>query len=103
MKQTVVEIRAQNERPLNAISLKNAVLCADCDVVSDSPHDNCRVCGSCSLFNLSRILGGTLPAKRTRLVSASRPIASLPQPVLIFPGRQRVLSVPQRRRRFKSS
>jgi hypothetical protein len=44
-------------RPLNAVALQNAVLCAECDVVSDSPHDICMVCGSRSLINISRMLG----------------------------------------------
>jgi bifunctional non-homologous end joining protein LigD len=26
---------------LNAVALQNAVLCAECEVVSDSPHDTC--------------------------------------------------------------
>jgi hypothetical protein len=53
---------------VNAVCLQEAVLCADCEVISDSPHDFCRVCGSHSLFSLSRVLGGPLPAQRTRLV-----------------------------------
>jgi hypothetical protein len=32
-------------RSLNAVALQNAVLCAECDVVSDSPHDRFLVCG----------------------------------------------------------
>ena len=46
-------------RCLNAVALQNAVLCAECDVVSDSPHDTCLVCGSRSLFNIARMFGGT--------------------------------------------
>jgi hypothetical protein len=53
---------------VNAVCLQKAVLCADCEVISDSPHDFCCVCGSHSLFGLSRVLGGPLPAQRTRLV-----------------------------------
>ena len=53
---------------LNTISLRNAVLCADCEMVSDSTHDVCRVCGSRSLLSLSVVLGGPLPARRTQLV-----------------------------------
>jgi hypothetical protein len=45
-------------RPLNAVALHYAVLCAECDVVSDSPHDICMVCGSRSLVNICKILGG---------------------------------------------
>src|SRR6202041_335436 len=65
MKGSVVNICSEKDRPLNSISLQNAVLCADCDVVSDSPHDHCLVCGSRSLLNISRLLGGTMPGRRT--------------------------------------
>jgi hypothetical protein len=94
MKSSVIDIGAERNRQLNAISLRNAVLCADCDVVSDSPHDQCLVCGSRSLFNISRALGGMLPSKRATLIdTASRPVAS-PRPVLTFPRRARVRRAP---------
>ena len=50
----------QRSRVLNAVPLQNAVLCAECDVVSDSPHATCLVCGSPSLFNIARMFGGKL-------------------------------------------
>lgn len=53
---------------LNAIALQNAVLCAEYDVVSDSPHDVCTVCGSRSLFNIARVFGGKLPKEQASLV-----------------------------------
>ena len=59
--------------PLNAVPLQNAVLCADCDVVSNSPHDRCMVCGSRSLINISRMLGGTLPRNRATLIETVTP------------------------------
>jgi hypothetical protein len=60
-----------SEKPdVNAICLQNAVLCAECEVISDSPHDTCRVCGSHSLLSMSRVLGGTLPVQRAQLVEA---------------------------------
>ena len=75
MKGSVVNMRAEEFRPLNSISLQNAVLCAECDFVSDSPHDHCLVCGSRSLFNISRLLGGLLPNQRATLIdSVSRPL-----------------------------
>lgn len=55
---------------VNAVYLQNAVLCADCEVISDSPHDICRVCGSRSLLSMSRVLGGMLPAQRAQVVEA---------------------------------
>ena len=62
------ESSAPQARIVNAVALRNAVLCAECDVVSDSPHDTCLVCGSRSLFNIARMFGGNLPKVRARLV-----------------------------------
>jgi hypothetical protein len=93
MNGSVVNMRAEEFRPLNSISLQNAVLCADCDVVSDSPHDHCLVCGSRSLFNISRLLGGMLPGQRATLIdSASRP--SIPH--------KRMLKFPRSPKAFNS-
>jgi len=82
MESLVVEIGARKDRVLNAISLQNAVLCAECDNLSDSPHDQCLVCGSRSLFNISRVLGGRLPSQRAKLVDVAPPPAMAP--VLTF-------------------
>ncbi len=54
---------SKRKQDLNAIPLVNAVLCADCETISDSPHDECSVCGSKSLFNLRRVLDGSLVHK----------------------------------------
>jgi hypothetical protein len=67
---------------INAICLQNAVFCADCEVISDSPHETCRVCGSRSLLSLSCVLGGALPVQRAQLVDTwdsnyQRPAISL--------------------------
>ena len=75
----------QRNRVLNAVPLHNAVLCAECDVVSDSPHDVCMVCGSHSLFNIARLFGGKLPKKRASLVVAE-PAKISREVVLAFPG-----------------
>jgi hypothetical protein len=84
--------QADKGRPLNSISLQNAVLCADCDVVSDSPHDHCLVCGSRSLFNISRLLGGMLPSQRARLVDPASRLFGLPKLILKFPETPKVLT-----------
>jgi hypothetical protein len=60
---------ATEKTEVNAICLQNEVLCADCEVISDSAHDTCLVCGSHSLLSLSRVLG-TLPVQRAQLVDA---------------------------------
>jgi hypothetical protein len=75
-------------RCLNAIALQNAVLCAECDVVSDSPHDTCLVCGSRSLFNIARRFGGNLPRIRTALVP-SETMEVRHDVVLSFPTQHR--------------
>jgi len=96
MRGSVVEMRVERTLRLNAVSLKSAVLCADCDVVSDSPHDYCLVCGSRSLFNIARLLGGMLPRERAKIIDRQVAPASLPASVLTFPRSQRA---PSRRHR----
>jgi hypothetical protein len=76
-------------QPLNAVSLQHAVLCAECDVVSDSPHDVCMVCGSRSLVNICRILGGKMPKTRAELLKPE-PVKINREMVLHFPKPHRV-------------
>jgi len=78
----------ERTRVLNAVPLQNAVLCAECDVVSDSPHDVCMVCGSHSLFNVARVFGGNLPKKRTTLIT-QQPAEAPRETVLVFPKTHR--------------
>jgi hypothetical protein len=81
----MVESAPERARVLNAVALQNAVLCAECDVVSDSPHDVCLVCGSHSLFNVARVFGGNLPKKRATLIT-QQPVEALPREVVLaFP------------------
>ena len=79
----------QSARVVNAVPLQNAVLCAECDVVSDSPNDICLVCGSRSLFNVARFFGGILPAKRASLIVQKGEACSR-QVLLQFPKPHRV-------------
>jgi hypothetical protein len=70
---------------LNAITLENAALCAECDVVSDSPHDTCLVCGSRSLFNIARMFGDKFPQERASF-TARQPVGiAKHEVVLAFP------------------
>ena len=80
----------ERRRVLNAVPLQNAVLCAECDVVSDSPQDTCLVCGSHSLFNVARVFGGNLPKKRTLLIAEQPAEAPQREVVLMFPKPHRV-------------
>lgn len=77
-------------RVLNAVPLQNAVLCAECDVVSDSPHDVCMVCGSRSLFNIARVFGGRLPNKCASLIAREEFEISSREVVLSFPKPHRL-------------
>lgn len=43
-----------------AVSLQNAVLCIDCESVTNNRNDECPVCGGHSLLTLAGLLGGTL-------------------------------------------
>jgi hypothetical protein len=85
MRALVVKSAPERGRVLNAVALQNAVLCAECDVVSDSPHDQCLVCGSRSLFNISRMFGGSLPKKRATLIAREGEEITQPAVVLTFP------------------
>src|SRR5216683_7125690 len=90
MKGAYVDGTSQVGRGLNAVALQNAVLCAECDVVSDSPHDRCLVCGSRSLFNIARLLGGTLPGDRATLLRPAILEPGQPELVLSFARAHRV-------------
>jgi len=90
MKGSDVEGVPERGRVLNAVALQNAVLCAECDVVSDSPHDQCLVCGSRSLFNIARVFGGSLPKERVNLIRPSLREPAPPEVVLTFSRTHRV-------------
>ena len=49
---------------LRTVPLLNAVFCAGCETISNSPHDACVVCGSRSLIPLFRMLEGTLRTQK---------------------------------------
>jgi hypothetical protein len=49
----------------NLISMQNAMLCIDCEVISASSNDKCPFCSSRSLFSLFRLLGGSLSDGKT--------------------------------------
>lgn len=51
------------KRSFESVPLQDAVLCSNCEVVSNGVQDKCPVCGSNSLVSLVRMLGGTLQGK----------------------------------------
>src|ERR1700685_186611 len=85
MKDLGVESVPEKGRVLNTVALQNAVLCAECDVVSDSPHDTCLVCGSRSLVNIARIFGGKIPKERAILIAQESIEIVKQEVVLPFP------------------
>ena len=44
----------------NIVSLQKAMLCANCEAISDGCNGHCVACGSQALLNLSRLLGGAI-------------------------------------------
>ena len=100
MPDSAVEIGGDRGPTLNAIRLTSAVLCVECDVVSDSPHDYCLVCGSRSLFNIGRLLGG-MPQNRAKVIETHAPAASSAT-VLALPIRNRP-PLRRHRKRFRAS
>jgi hypothetical protein len=65
-----MEAKQNPEATLNTVNLLNAVLCADCEVISDSDGEVCAVCGSRSLLSLGRVLGGSIGEERAVLLPA---------------------------------
>ena len=47
----------------NLVRLQNAVLCANCEVISEANNGHCAACDSEALLTLSRILGGPVGAE----------------------------------------
>jgi hypothetical protein len=90
MKGSQVDGASQAGRKLNAVALHNAVFCAECEVVSDSPYDRCLVCGSRSLFNIARMFGGNLPKDRARLITPEVAEMTAHEIVLTFPSPRRL-------------
>jgi hypothetical protein len=44
----------------NLVHLQKAVLCANCEIISEGRNGHCAGCGSQSLLYLSTVLGGTI-------------------------------------------
>jgi hypothetical protein len=88
----------RNSPGLNSVHLVNAVLCADCEVISDSAGDTCQVCGSRSLMSLGRVLGGSIEGKRAVLIHVDQTQLRNMFTVLVNPD---AASVVQSRRKRK--
>ena len=62
----------------NLICLRKAVLCANCDVISDGANGHCVACGSQALLSLSRLLGGAIDAEMSLPLGMSSSFAAEP-------------------------
>jgi hypothetical protein len=82
---------------LTSVPLLEAVLCADCEIISNSAGEACEICGSHSLLSLGRLLGGCIEGERAALVDGDQNPAHNGFTVLVNPGAAEVLQ--QRRRR----
>jgi len=68
----------------NLIRLERAVLCANCEVISETKNGRCAACGSQAILGLCRVLGGSLGSEMTFEFAASAPIASDAFPVALL-------------------
>lgn len=46
----------------NLVCLQRAVLCANCEVISEGKNGHCAACGSQALLSLGKLLGGSVGA-----------------------------------------
>ncbi len=55
-------------RDLQFLTLQSAVLCVDCEVITESHDGQCRICGGRALLSLARVLGGPIGPERAVLL-----------------------------------
>jgi hypothetical protein len=55
-----------NRSGTDALALWNAVICVDCEVISNTPGDECPACKNRSVVGLARMLGGSLLAHKVQ-------------------------------------
>jgi hypothetical protein len=82
---------------LSSLPLLEAVLCADCEIISNSAGERCEICGSPSLLSLGRVLGGRVEGERAVLVHVDPDQQHTGFTVLVNPVASTILQ--QRRRR----
>jgi hypothetical protein len=84
------------EPVLNSVPLLEAVLCADCEIISNSGGESCEVCGSRSLLSLGRVLGGCIEGERATLVDVDPSRFRNGFTVLVNPDAANVLQLRRR-------
>src|ERR1700746_339160 len=61
----------------NLVCLQKAVLCANCEVISEGLRGRCTACGSEALLSLNRLLGGSADSESSFELAA---LSSSPHP-----------------------
>ena len=56
---------------LNFVPLQSAVLCADCEMITENRGGACRICGGKALLSMARVLGGPIEGDRATLLDAA--------------------------------
>jgi len=85
---------------LSSVPLVEAVLCADCEVISNSGGETCEICGSRSLLSVGRVLGGCIEGERAILVDPNPDHLRSGFTVLVNPSAS--LTLRRRRRSSKA-
>jgi putative methionine-R-sulfoxide reductase with GAF domain len=57
--------RSLTATDVNFVSLRSAVFCVQCELLSENNTPRCLACGSGAVLSLSRVLGGSLRGQRT--------------------------------------
>lgn len=83
---------------LSSLPLLEAVLCADCEIISNSSGECCAICGSRSLLSLGRVLGGNIEGQRAALVQVDPDQRRNGFTVLVNPAATTTLQQLRRRR-----
>ena len=71
------------------VPLIEAVLCVDCEMLSNSTQGHCLACGSRALLSVATALGGPLQAQRSTIDVGAEPPS--PARLLILKQRKRTI------------
>src|SRR6266571_7838346 len=69
-------------RNVSFVSLRSAIFCVQCELISENSTPYCLACGSQALLSLSRILGGSLRDQQTAHVIADAELDRLVRELL---------------------
>src|SRR5258708_32290895 len=67
---------------VNFVPLQSATFCVQCELIGTNSKPYCLACGSHSLLNLSRVLGGSIGPQQTAHLITDVPLNSLVRDLL---------------------